>query len=38
MTGEKALILQDKVDEFRALCWALYAPYVHLDFNLFLQF
>jgi hypothetical protein len=24
-----AFFLQDKVDEFRALCWALYAPYVH---------
>ena len=28
-----AYILQDKVDEFRALCWALYAPQVHPTTN-----
>jgi len=30
---DEPLILRDNVDEFRALCWALYALYVHLVLN-----
>ena len=26
MAENKVPVLQDKLDEFRALCWALYAP------------
>jgi len=28
-TEDEPLILQDSIDEFRALCWALYALYVN---------
>ena len=35
MTGEDAFVLQEKADEFRALCWALYAPYVLLTYSFF---
>ena len=30
ITEDEPLLLQDSVGEFRALCWALYALYVHL--------
>ena len=32
-TEDDPLILQDSADEFRALCWALYALYAHFSLN-----